>query len=102
MVLRLCSYPEFKAGVHLHPSHSPICGIVKEEEKALLEAAKEAKHVFMPAGEIGETTRRVLHPDYVHMMGDNRSIVPSDGLELTENHIRWPRPTAERARSTSG
>ena len=26
----------------------------------------------------------------------NGSIAPSDGLELAENYIRWPRPTAEQ------
>ena len=29
-------------------------------------------------------------------INSNGSIAPSDGLELAENYIRWPRPTAEQ------
>jgi len=36
MVLRECAYPEFKAGVSWHPSHSPIAGLVGDDEKELL------------------------------------------------------------------
>ena len=30
------------------------------------------------------------------LLMSHRSSVPSDGLELAENYITWPRPTAEQ------
>ncbi|TRY78033.1 hypothetical protein TCAL_16709 [Tigriopus californicus] len=51
LVLCLSAYPEIKAGVALHPSHSPISGMVDFPEKSLLEFAKGTPQLFMPAGE---------------------------------------------------
>ena len=52
MVLRECAYPEFRAGVSWHPSHSPISGLMGEEERALL-APVSSPQLFMPA-QVGE------------------------------------------------
>lgn len=49
MVVRQGSYSEFKAGVSMHPSHSPISGLLGEEEKDLLTPIK-CHQLFMPAG----------------------------------------------------
>jgi hypothetical protein len=51
-VLKLSAYPDFVSGVSMHPSHPTIVQLqINEDEKALLEGAKSAKHVFMPAGD---------------------------------------------------
>ena len=50
MVVRQGAYPEFKAGVSMHPSHSPISGLIGEEEKDLL-VPIQCHQLFMPAGE---------------------------------------------------
>jgi len=50
MVVRLGAYPDFKAGVSMHPSHSPISGLVGEEEKDLLDPIR-CHQLFMPAGQ---------------------------------------------------
>lgn len=49
MVLRESAYDEMKVGVSMHPSHTPISGLVGEEEKDLLQAVK-CPQLFMPAG----------------------------------------------------
>jgi len=49
MVVRQGAYPEFKAGVSMHPSHSPISGFIGEEEKDLL-VPIQCQQLFMPAG----------------------------------------------------
>jgi len=49
MVVRQGAYPEFKAGVSMHPSHSPIAGMIGEAEADLLAAVK-CHQLFMPAG----------------------------------------------------
>ena len=41
--MKLSAYPEFVAGVGMHPSHSPISGLVGDDETKLLEGAKSAK-----------------------------------------------------------
>ena len=56
-VLKLSAYPEFVAGVGMHPSHSPISGLVGEDETKLLEGAKSAQILFMPAGDDHENVR---------------------------------------------
>merc|ERR1712079_882093 len=48
MVIRESSYPEFRAGVSWHPSHSPITGLVSEQERELLEQV-QCPQLFMPA-----------------------------------------------------
>ena len=50
MVVRQGAYPEFKAGVSMHPSHSPIAGMIGEAEADLLAAVK-CHQLFMPAGD---------------------------------------------------
>ena len=47
-MIRLASYPEVKAGVSMHPSHPAVARFNGEDERALLEAAKESKQLFMP------------------------------------------------------
>ena len=42
------SCPQFKVGVSWHPSHSPISGLVGEEERSLL-APVTCPQLFMPA-----------------------------------------------------
>jgi len=49
MVLRESAYKEFLAGVSWHPSHSPIAGLLGEDEKSILEVVK-CPQMFMPAG----------------------------------------------------
>ena len=51
MVVRLSSYPEVKAGVSMHPSHSAIIGALGEDEAQILEEAKDSSYqLFMPTG----------------------------------------------------
>jgi len=56
-VMKLSAYPEFVAGVGMHPSHSPISGAVGDDETKLLEGAKSAQILFMPAGDDHENVR---------------------------------------------
>ena len=53
----MCAYPEFVAGVGMHPSHSPISGLVGDDERKLLEGAKSAQILFMPASDDHENVR---------------------------------------------
>ena len=55
--MKLSAYPEFVAGVGMHPSHSPISGAVGDDETKLLEGAKSAQILFMPAGDDHENVR---------------------------------------------
>ena len=41
----------------MHPSHSPLCGLVGEDETELLEGAKSAQILLMPAGDDHENVR---------------------------------------------
>ena len=50
-VMKLSARADFVAGVGLHPSHGKICPAFSEDEKALCEAAKDTKILFMPAGD---------------------------------------------------
>ena len=51
VVIRLSSQEGIKAGVSMHPSHTPIAGmILKENEKEILQNIK-CPQLFMPAGE---------------------------------------------------
>lgn len=80
MVVRQSAYPELKAGVSMHPSHTPIANnILGEVEKELLEAIK-CPQLFMPAGNdpinvkaggvgeevLGDKLTIVEFPDMVH------------------------------------
>jgi len=56
-VLKLSAYPEFMAGVGMHPSHSPISGLVGDDETKLLEGVKSAQILFMPASDDHENVR---------------------------------------------
>ena len=40
MVVRLSSYVEIKAGVSLHPSHTPIINLLEENEEEILKDIK--------------------------------------------------------------
>jgi len=55
MVLRLCENVEFKAGVSFHPSHSPISGIIGDNEEEILKSVK-CPQIFMPANGDHENT----------------------------------------------
>jgi len=57
--LKMSAYPEVKACVGMHPSHSPIAaGILKENESDLLEPCKgKAKVLFFPAGSDHENVK---------------------------------------------
>jgi len=78
MVLRECAYPEFKAGASWHPSHSPIAGLVGDDEKDMLSQVK-CVQLFMPAngdapscypGGLGE-----------QILGDKLEIVPFKDMQ---------------------
>jgi len=56
LVLRLGAYPEVVAGASWHPSHSPIAGLVGEDEKHLLESV-HCDQLFMPAGSDAESCK---------------------------------------------
>jgi len=56
MVLRMSSYDQFVAGASWHPSHSPISGLLGEDEKQLLTAVK-CPQLFMPAGGDAESCK---------------------------------------------
>lgn len=49
VVLRLCSDTHFRAGISLHPSHTPIAAMLLESEEELLKEVK-CPQMFMPAG----------------------------------------------------
>jgi len=49
MVVRQCAYPELKAGVSMHPSHTVVSKIREEEEGDILQAIA-CPQLFMPAG----------------------------------------------------
>merc|ERR1712228_497675 len=50
--VKMCAWDEFKAGVSMHPSHTPLFQMLGEDEKAALEAIKCPQY-FMPAGNDG-------------------------------------------------
>jgi len=49
MVVRQCAFPALKAGVSMHPSHTPVSSIMGEVEKDILQAIT-CPQLFMPAG----------------------------------------------------
>jgi len=57
MVLRECAYDQFKAGASWHPSHTPIAGLLGEDEKELLSHIK-CNQLFMPAGGDAENCKK--------------------------------------------
>jgi len=57
MVMRLSSYDQFAAGASWHPSHSPIGGLLGEDEKQLLSSIK-CPQLFMPAGGDAESCKK--------------------------------------------
>jgi len=50
VVVRLSSYTDFKAGISLHPSHSPIINMLGENEEEILKDIKSPQ-LFMPGME---------------------------------------------------
>ncbi len=51
-VLRFSADPDtFRAGVSMHPSHTPIFGMLGEDQEAALRAAAGVPQLFMPAGD---------------------------------------------------
>jgi len=73
MVLRECAYPEFKAGVSWHPSHSPIAGLVGDDEKEMLSQVK-CNQLFMPA--IGDAPSCYPGGLGEQVLGDKLEIIP--------------------------
>lgn len=79
MVVRQGAHPDFNAGVSMHPSHSPISGLIGEEEKNLLTTIR-CNQLFMPAGNdhpnakpsglaaevLGDKLEIMEFPDMVH------------------------------------
>jgi len=57
MVVRECGYDQFKAGVSWHPSHSPIMGLMGEDEKNIVSSIK-CPQLFMPAGADAESCKK--------------------------------------------
>ena len=55
--MKLSAYPEFVAGVGMHPSHSKICEQVEDDETKLLEGAKSAQTLLMPASDDMDTVK---------------------------------------------
>ena len=82
MVLRECAYPEFKAGVSWHPSHSPISGLLGEEERELL-APVTCPQLFMPAQVMGNILLLLVNSLYT-LLSLVRVITPTPGPEV------WP------------
>ena len=56
LVMKYSSFPDFKAGISIHPSHSRMCGVLGETEESLLRNII-CKQLFMPAGNDHENTR---------------------------------------------
>lgn len=54
-MVRLSSYTDFKAGISLHPSHSPIIDMLGESEENILKDIK-CPQMFMP----GSKNKRIL------------------------------------------
>jgi len=79
MVVRQSSYPSVRAGVSMHPSHTPISEVVGEEETQLLKSI-QCPQLFMPAGNdhmnvkagglgaqvLGDQLQVVEFPDMAH------------------------------------
>lgn len=79
MTVRLSSYVEVKAGISMHPSHTPVIGMLSENEEEILKEIKSPQ-MFMPAGnddpnvKVGGLGKKVLgdgleileFPDMVH------------------------------------
>merc|ERR1719494_1322391 len=112
MVIRESSYPEFKAGISMHPSHSPISALLGEVEADLLKEV-QCQQLFMPAGNdhenvkpgglgasvLGNKLRIIEFPDMIHgwtTRGDmsieavNRDVKKafSDALSFFKQHLR--------------
>jgi len=78
MVLRECAYDGFKAGASWHPSHSPISGLLGEDEKQILASVKCAQ-LFMPAnGDAPATFPGGLGEE---VLGDNLQIVEFNDMK---------------------
>jgi len=79
MVIRESVHDDLKAGVSMHPSHSPIAGLLGEDEKELLKSVR-CPQLFMSAGNdnanvktgglgsevLGSKLEIVEFPDMVH------------------------------------
>ena len=78
MVMRLCAQVCFKAGISFHPSHSPIIGMINENEEEILKDVKSPQ-MFMPA----QGDHPNLWPDGLgkKVMGDQLSIVPFPDMQ---------------------
>jgi len=50
VVHRLCSDVHFRAGISLHPSHTPVVAMLGEDEEKVLKEVK-CPQMYMPAGE---------------------------------------------------
>jgi len=55
-VVRMSAMDEFKCGVSMHPSHTPLIPMLKEDESEILKAIK-CPQMFMPAGNDAETCK---------------------------------------------
>lgn len=73
VVVRLASYVEMKAGVSLHPSHSPVINMLGENEEQILKEIKSPQ-MFMPAD----------NDDPNVMTGGLGKKILGDGLEIIE------------------
>jgi len=76
--IRLSTLPEFKAGVSMHPSHSPVMNILGENEEEIYKQIK-APQLFMPSGsdsanvKLGGLAEKVL--------GDKLTIVEFNDMQ---------------------
>ncbi len=46
MTVRLSSYVEVKAGISMHPSHTPVIGMLSENEEEILKEIKSPQVSF--------------------------------------------------------
>ena len=58
--MKLSSDVAFKAGISMHPSHTPICAMLGVDEEKILKEVK-CPQMFMPAGDDNENVKLVAY-----------------------------------------
>merc|ERR1712133_180732 len=105
-VIRLCSLPDFKAGVSTHPSHTRISALLGVDERSLLEQVR-CPQLFQPAGNdgpevkvgglgeqiLGDKLQIIEFPDMIHgflARGDmEKAEVARDVKKAVENIVTF-------------
>jgi len=76
--IRLSTLPEFKAGVSMHPSHSPVMTILEENEEEIYKQIT-APQLFMPSGSDSPNVK--LGGLAENVLGDKLTIVEFNEMQ---------------------